>query len=270
MMFRSPKHYVYLSIVIVAVGNGVLFLSPTLRDRVQQLLRIEEQTPSPTPTGKPSADLSDYSFPSELGESSPTPMDTPDGARPLPQAVRGSADSSQADPVVSCTISQQCGGGTKSLRLSECQAAVCCQVGSVWSLTASQADCSRLQGRTSGVASTIPTVECTTSYGTFRLSPGACQQAKALDTQQGTGNGHKILEDYLRKSQQDMAALDRLLQDRSAIDAAQRTFQPPTPTVSSCPVDWNEYFKRCPGYYPVQGVGGTPPCYCMGNTRTME
>ena len=39
---------------------------------------------------------------------------------------------STPDPIISCNVHANCGGGTRSLRRSICEQSICCQVGGVW------------------------------------------------------------------------------------------------------------------------------------------
>jgi hypothetical protein len=53
----------------------------------------------------------------------------------------------EADPIVNCNISQECGGGVKLMRKSECDNATCCGIGDSWYLYDSLSECKKADER---------------------------------------------------------------------------------------------------------------------------
>ncbi len=45
------------------------------------------------------------------------------------------------DPIISCEVGSECGGGTKMIRRSVCETSGCCQIGNQWVFYTSQAQC---------------------------------------------------------------------------------------------------------------------------------
>lgn len=92
-----------LLIVVYFYGKGnSIFLGST---------KVEDQTQIPT-----------FSMPTNAPSPSPTPVY-------VPQYVAPTTDS---DPLILCNVHPNCGGGTISLKKSECDNSVCCQIGDKW------------------------------------------------------------------------------------------------------------------------------------------
>lgn len=51
----------------------------------------------------------------------------------------------ESDPVITCTIPEDCGGGTKKIKQSVCEQMTCCQVVNKWYLIPTEDTCRQLQ-----------------------------------------------------------------------------------------------------------------------------
>ena len=51
----------------------------------------------------------------------------------------------ELDPIVTCNISANCGGGTKQMKQSECSRSTCCEVGNGWEMYPSKEECTKAQ-----------------------------------------------------------------------------------------------------------------------------
>lgn len=80
-----------------------------------------------------------------------TPTATPvvKGATAKPQPVVNS------DPIITCSIHADCGGGSKQMKKSECEQTTCCQIGDKWYLYLSKSQCDKDQSE--GLKNNIPT-----------------------------------------------------------------------------------------------------------------
>lgn len=52
--------------------------------------------------------------------------------------------------MVNCSVSNECGGGTKYLKKSECDTSTCCQIGGTWYFYTSKQKCNEDQKKNSG------------------------------------------------------------------------------------------------------------------------
>ena len=83
---------------------------------------------------------------------SPTPIPTYSPTQ-IPKAKPVYID---PDPIVSCNINSNCGGGTRQMKKSACTQSTCCQLGSTWSIYPNNTACDQAQtnynsSKTSGV-----------------------------------------------------------------------------------------------------------------------
>jgi len=62
------------------------------------------------------------------------------GYKTTPQ-VRGVQTGNENDPIVTCSISPECGGGSRQMRKSECDQTTCCQIGDKWYFYLSRDKC---------------------------------------------------------------------------------------------------------------------------------
>jgi hypothetical protein len=73
----------------------------------------------------------------KLSDTQPS-IDTQPPSNNKPQVV-------ETDPMVNCQISQNCGGGTKYLKKSDCDNSVCCEIGDEWFFYFSKDECNKDQ-----------------------------------------------------------------------------------------------------------------------------
>ena len=88
---------------------------------------------------------------------------------------------------MNCRNSENCGGGTRKLKLSECNKSTCCQIGNGWYFYPSIDECQKTQAARAPryVAPTPwPTaslVVCQLSYGVYQLTSDKCNELKTKD-----------------------------------------------------------------------------------------
>ena len=87
------------------------------------------------------------------------------------------------DYIVTCNVSSNCGGGTRSLKKSECDNSTCCQIGDKWYYYPTKTACTQAQNNYNDPSSNYP--PCTVYYSALGysrtysyISPEECQQAK--------------------------------------------------------------------------------------------
>lgn len=67
--------------------------------------------------------------------------------KPIQKTVAKPTATPTADPnpVISCRISENCGGGSVQMRKDECNNSICCEVGDTWRMYSSKSDCNQAQ-----------------------------------------------------------------------------------------------------------------------------
>lgn len=68
------------------------------------------------------------------------------------------------DPIINCNVSVNCGGGIKKIKKSECDNAVCCQIGSSWIFYTSSQKCNEDQEKNNSNNYVHPTNIPTSTY----------------------------------------------------------------------------------------------------------
>ena len=105
---------------LIAAALTLAFLATLfyMRIQIQGVQEINSQ-PSPTPTAT----------------ATPTPISEVRGTSTTkPQAVN-------KDPIITCNISSNCGGGSRQMKKSECDQTTCCQIGNNWYFYLSKDKC---------------------------------------------------------------------------------------------------------------------------------
>ncbi len=72
---------------------------------------------------------------------SPVPTQTPVSQKNPTRVIQKESNIESDDPIISCEVGPECGGGTKNIRRSVCDTSGCCQIGSQWVYYTSQAQC---------------------------------------------------------------------------------------------------------------------------------
>lgn len=62
------------------------------------------------------------------------------GYKTAPQ-VKGIQTNNNSDPIITCNISPECGGGSRQMKKSECDQGTCCQIGNTWIFYPSRDKC---------------------------------------------------------------------------------------------------------------------------------
>lgn len=62
----------------------------------------------------------------------PTATSKPPSPTAKPEVKSATSQRKSSDPIVNCQLSEECGGGTRTLKLSECNKTTCCQIGGSW------------------------------------------------------------------------------------------------------------------------------------------
>lgn len=120
-----------LLLLFILVTPVVILARENDRIRKQELMRVY---PTPTPQVT----------------STPTPTPT---TKPVARAVQQKAEKVDTDPPVHCNISEQCGGGTRPLKQSECESRTCCQTADGWKYI-EKSECESLHGKYEAEAKT--------------------------------------------------------------------------------------------------------------------
>lgn len=89
-----------------------------------------------------------------IGEEMSTPKPTPAPKAYIPpQTVSNST--SDPDPVISCNVHPDCGGGTRLLKNSTCNKSICCQIGSSWIFYEDRDKCTQDQNANNSSRTTV-------------------------------------------------------------------------------------------------------------------
>lgn len=83
------------------------------------------------------------------------------------------------DPVISCSIDEKCGGGTKQLRQSVCNNSTCCQIENEWYFYEDKTKCKNDQ-----VDLQPKLITCNLWFGEFKMTESECQRLKSNNTTQ--------------------------------------------------------------------------------------
>lgn len=123
------------------------------------------------------------------------------------------------DPIVNCRENVNCGGGTRRLKLSECNRAICCQIGNGWYFYPSNDECRKAQAA-QAPRYTAPTpwpttslVTCQLSYGVWQLTAEKCYQLKAEDQSRIIDQAAKEYGQYLEEEWEKYQTQDEPAQD---------------------------------------------------------
>lgn len=123
------------------------------------------------------------------------------------------------DPAISCNINVNCGGGTTSLKKSECSNSTCCQIGNKWIFYKDKNQCSKDQGQNVPSSNrdyvpssntyptyTNPSINCVVSYPctgnsyTYQVDQSTCSfmQSGAASTC-STADAIKKMQDIVNQ-----------------------------------------------------------------------
>ena len=203
----------------------------------------------------------------EVEESAPAPqwwLDQQKNIQPttLPtgvpvQEVRGVMTTQDNDPIVNCLITPECGGGTKTLKSSECKNVTCCQLNEGWFLYSSREQCSQAQkGSTSKDYTNSNYFPCSIYHpSTNTISNYSYMTLEQCNSAQLTASQETPY--YANQTYSSPTPYPTYPTYQGYY------YTPPSYTSGNrCYSSWNEWFNAHPSYASqnITGLGPNPPC----------
>jgi len=169
------------------------------------------------------------------------------------------------DYIVNCQINQACGGGTKEMRLSDCNNTTCCEIGNKWYFYLSKDKCRNDQTayNNNGL------ITCNVFGKSYRVTSQKCSEYLQYEYQveQNKLSFQRAMDAIVNDFKNDA---NQILQEAKNYPTATPipnlygNWEPTQFTAPSqkCYSTWDEYFNAHPNYAPqnIIGTSPNPPC----------
>lgn len=231
---KNLKYFLTGGVAILLLAVGLLNVRAMNLERAQkaQVAELLTETNTPTPTATETA--------------KPTP-------KPKPIAVK----TIDPDPIINCTITANCGGGTRQMKRSVCSKSTCCQIGNNWYIYSSNEKCDEDQ-KSQYSNDRVYCYDPNLKYS-YYTTASSCSQIQS---------SYKYKLDYeitpfpsIEPYQPSQEYLDSINNLNNVVNATWAPTQVILPT-SHCYANWDEYFNAHPEVAGsnVTVMNGTPPC----------